>query len=96
MAETIKICKHNTNGIGYCDILGGYCVEGPCSHEELAEYAPVRNGRWEKRKDDYYGLNIIKCSVCSEEWFFEVDADVIELNYHYCPNCGAKMESDGE
>lgn len=62
-----------------------------------ADVAPVRHGRWEKRKYDYYGLAIIKCSVCSEEWYFEVDSDVVDLSYHYCPNCGADMrEKEGE
>ena len=49
-------------------------------------------GEWVKSEDDYYGLNIIKCSLCREEWCFEVDDDVEALNYHYCPNCGAKMK----
>lgn len=49
-------------------------------------------GEWVKSEDDYCGLNIIKCSLCREEWCFEVDDDVENLNYHYCPNCGAKMK----
>lgn len=59
-----------------------------------ADVAPVRHGEWLKAEDDYCGLNIIQCSICHEEWCFEIDDDVIDLNYHYCPNCGAKM--DGE
>ena len=57
-----------------------------------ADVAPVVHGRWTKTEDDYYGLNIVKCSVCREEWCFEVEDDVFDLNYHYCPNCGAKMD----
>jgi hypothetical protein len=49
-------------------------------------------GEWVKSEDDYCGLNIIKCSLCREEWCFEVDDDVETLNYQYCPNCGAKMK----
>ena len=41
MAETLKICKHNVNGIGYCDVFDDYCNEAPCSYEELVEYVPV-------------------------------------------------------
>lgn len=52
------------------------------------------HGLWKKSKDDYCGLNIIKCSLCREEWCFEVDDDVLYLNYHYCPNCGAKMDKE--
>lgn len=41
MEETLKICKNNVNGSGYCDMFGDYCVEGPCAYEELVEYALV-------------------------------------------------------
>ena len=57
-----------------------------------ADVAPVVHGKWEKSEDDYCGLNIIKCSLCREEWCFEVEDDVIDLNYKYCPNCGSKMD----
>ena len=63
-----------------------------------ADVAPVRHGEWLKAEDDYCGLNIIQCSICHEEWCFEIDDDVIDLNYHYCPNCGAYMmgENNGK
>ena len=60
-----------------------------------ADVAPVRPGEWLKAEDDYCGLNIIQCSICHEEWCFEIDDDVIDLNYHYCPNCGSKMDKEG-
>lgn len=42
MAESIKICKHNIDGFGSCDIAAdGVCVQGPCHAEDLVEYAPV-------------------------------------------------------
>lgn len=88
MAETIKICKHNINGTGHCDILGGYCVEGPCSHEELAEYAPVRHGRWIGRP--LCGNSNCRCSVCG--FVQNVHANLRgEITQNYCPNCGADM-----
>ena len=63
-----------------------------------ADVAAVRHGRWTIAEDDYYGLNIVKCSVCHEEWCFEERDDVFDLNYHYCPNCGAYMmgENNGK
>ena len=61
-----------------------------------ADVAPVRHGEWLKAEDDYCGLNIIQCSICHEEWCFEIDDDVIDLNYHYCPHCGAKMDKEEE
>ena len=71
--------------------------EGPSLYIKripAADVAPVRPGEWLKAEDDYCGLNIIQCSICHEEWCFEIDDDVIDLNYHYCPNCGAKMDKE--
>lgn len=59
-----------------------------------ADVVEVRYGRWTIAEDDYYGLNIVKCSVCHEEWCFEEGDDVFDLNYHYCPNCGCKMDKE--
>ena len=50
------------------------------------DVVPARPGQWVKSK------GMIKCSMCREEWYFECDDDVFDLNYHYCPNCGAKMD----
>lgn len=55
-----------------------------------AEVEPARHGKWDITKDDYYC--VAKCSLCHEEWSFEVYDDIESLNYRYCPNCGAKMD----
>ena len=62
----------------------------------IADVAPVRHGRWVKSEDDYDKLYMIKCSMCREEWYFECDDDVFDLNYHYCPNCGARMDGGAD
>lgn len=85
MDETIKICKHNTNGIGYCDILSGYCVEGPCSYEEVVEYAPVVHGRWIE-KTATVG-KYFECSHCGAH-----ENKHTAIKGYYCWRCGAKME----
>lgn len=59
-----------------------------------ADVTEVRHGKWIESEDDYYGLYIIKCSLCREVWCFEVEDAVKLMNYNYCPNCGAEM--DGE
>ena len=67
-----------------------------------ADVAPVRHGRWL----NFYGdFQTAECSQCGE--CYEVsDIDNSELNgeaakmlfnafadsYHYCPNCGARMD----
>lgn len=57
----------------------------------------VKQGRWDILEDDYMGLTLIKCSLCHEEWCFEVEPEDIQLaNYNYCPHCGAKMDEKGD
>lgn len=49
---------------------------------KAADVAPVRHGRWIKRKT----WNFHVCSECS----FETPPYTSFMNY--CPNCGAKMD----
>ena len=77
--------KHGIRIADLCDTFGDI---------PAADVAPVVHGRWTIAEDDYYGLNIVKCSVCHEEWCFEERDDVFDLNYHYCPNCGSLMDKE--
>ena len=77
--------KHGIRIADLCDTFGDI---------PAADVAPVVHGRWTIAEDDYYGLNIVKCSVCHEEWCFEEGDDVFDLNYHYCPNCGSLMDKE--
>ena len=79
-------------------LRGGEAIIEDLTKFPAADVAPVRRGRWEKSEDDYYSLSLVKCSVCHEEWCFEIDDDVKDLNYNYCPNCGAYMmgENNGK
>ena len=54
----------------------------------------VVHGEWSTIEDDYCGLVALHCSVCNNEWWFEEDAPI--KHYHYCPNCGAKMDGGNE
>ena len=80
----------------YAYLRGGEAIIEDLTKFPAADVAPVVHGRWEKSEDDYYSLNLVKCSVCHEEWCFEIDDDVKDLNYNYCPNCGAKMDKEEE
>ena len=75
----------------WVDDMCGEVIDAPA-----ADVAPVRYGRWVKSEDDYDKLYMIKCSMCREEWYFECDDDVFDLNYHYCPNCGARMDGGAD
>ena len=49
--------------------------------QAIAEAEPVRHGRWKGA-----GMGDYMCSRCAE---------VVSGNrYHYCPNCGARMDKE--
>lgn len=95
MAGAIRICSHNIDGFGSCDIMAdGVCVQGPCHAEELVEYAPVVHGRWDGEGDGLADGEIVldvwycsKCGYCIDDG---TDDPCVLPNY--CPNCGAKMD----
>lgn len=52
---------------------------------------PVRHGHWMENNGRYGWY----CSQCKKENNYAYDYNennVIELQDHYCPNCGAKMD----
>ena len=50
----------------------------------------VVHGRWEPRTDV---VGFVRCSVCHDCNVYDDWADGKKWNY--CPNCGAKMDGDG-
>ena len=50
----------------------------------------VVHGRWEPRTDV---VGFVRCSVCRDCNVYDDWADGKKWNY--CPNCGAKMDGDG-
>lgn len=46
---------------------------------ETFEYKKEKHGRWVE------GKSLEKCSVCGKKGF---------PDWHYCPNCGAKMDKE--
>lgn len=56
--------------------------------EPAADVAPVVHGKWMYEERENSLLFWIHCSVCGWK---SLDQSV-SLAYHYCPNCGAKMD----
>lgn len=50
-----------------------------------ADVKPVKRGEWEKKSS----VGVFRCSLCHH--IFMLGADEID-EYHFCPNCGAKMD----
>ena len=96
----IKITEEELKDIIYgLDMLIDRCCE-PFEEEPVwrlieklknaptVEAVEVVHGKWKTiwNGTDSRG-NVVKCSVCGYKKFDTTD--------HYCPNCGAKMDGDG-
>lgn len=63
------------------------------------DVAEVRHGSWiiGSRED---GETDLTCGVCGAEYDFEVAGGDLEFmlqdDYHYCPNCGARMDGGAD
>ena len=57
--------------------------------EPTADVAEVKHGKWQTEYDDEFGWNKHTCTNCG----YVKRTDIhISLGWHYCPNCGAKMD----
>ena len=72
---------------------GGYClaedVIPDIDNAPTVDAVEVVHGRWEKASET---MPIYRCSVCKERNLFKNGYNVLS---NYCPNCGAKMDGDG-
>lgn len=80
-----KLRKNRKPGYGYATATVG---EMP-----TVDAVEVVHGEWSRLEDDYCGLIALVCSKCNREYWFE-DEPPMKI-YNYCPNCGAKMDGDG-
>ena len=57
-----------------------------------ADVEPVRMGQWERCFEDWrQQIEGDKCSACGFEYY-----GTGIRSFHYCPNCGAKMDLEDE
>lgn len=84
--DNLKFCKHS-NGYGWCFYYEEYCLESPCSHEEIVEHSTVKHGRWEESESSF-----LVCSECAD--VFILEEWLADGKWNYCPNCGAKMDKE--
>ena len=65
-----------------------YAFPGDLIHEPTIEAEPVKHGRWDAREmKDIGTYTVYWCSECNNFSYFK---------HNYCPNCGAKMDLEGE
>lgn len=83
-AALVEVCH-------YCSTKEDCFPNERCLDYELvntipaADVAPVRHGRWIWDDEGYH------CSECFYHAYGET-GEVLSGHWHYCPNCGAKME----
>lgn len=46
--------------------------------------------RWKPGREDWSG-RVHFCTSCDDEWWLDCD-NPEDAGYHYCPNCGGKIE----
>lgn len=55
----------------------------------------VVHGRWIERPLDNFRKYEVKCSECGFVGIENYDQYLEPYDFNYCPNCGAKMDGDG-
>ena len=66
--------------------------------QPTADVVEVRHGKWIETQEPlgWCDVDCAECSVCHESWIIDEDSSIddYECMWHYCPNCGAKMDGD--
>ena len=77
----------------YSDPVLLHAIKNVLDSTEAIEAAPVVHGRWEVHAHPYIkprqdGWICTSCSFVTE--------DIANGDTNYCPNCGARMDGDGD
>lgn len=61
-----------------------------------ADVQEIKHGKWIETQEPlgWCDVDCAECSVCHESWIIDEDSSIndYECMWHYCPNCGAKMD----
>lgn len=77
-------------GMNMCDEISNEAYKKIMCHCEEQE---PKTGHWINRHIiANTSIDMIVCSECGEEFSYDAETGISE--YNYCPNCGAKMESE--
>ena len=83
--EWLKMTRKMLTNDGEREVITGTKVSELVANFPTAEVAELKRGRWEKI---YKQPHLMRCSVCG--------STSVEVNYNYCPNCGAKMQGEAD
>lgn len=83
------VAKEHDGDCLHCDVVGcGDWFLIPCE-DGLILKRVVKQPVWVHKPNDY-AEGVYECSACGEPYI--LDDTPTAHNYHFCPNCGAKME----
>ena len=76
--------------------MGLRCAYRDAQRFPAADMVEVRRGKWIETQEPlgWRDVDCAECSVCHESWIMDEDSSIddYECIWHYCPNCGAKMD----
>ena len=88
-ADALKKSIKNMPNDYYGDLCIGDAIK-EIDNAPTIDAVPVVRGEW---NPIFNGADTCKCSVCKRKGVSDSDYGFIATPY--CPNCGAKMESEG-
>ena len=77
------------------DVMGGLNYESILNRIPSADVQPVKHGQWLDSTYKYSEYNY-DCSVCGCNEYRQVGKNGRYRAFKYCPECGSKMDEDGE
>ena len=86
LTEQIQKLSNNEYMVNWLGVL--IDTQPTVKVEPIEVPKPVRHGKWIEE------IGMFMCSECGDAWSSS-DAKMI-FGFNYCPNCGAKMESEHE
>ena len=92
-----KLVSDFWQGVEDCAILSYEDTDDLMESAPTVDAVEVVHGRWNKH--DWIGVTIkgfMACSVCNVMIPKADDNYYCLLQLNYCPNCGAKMDGDGD
>jgi hypothetical protein len=96
----IVLCNHCAGKEAPCSIAksGKMCqsIQKEAQALYTAGYRKQSEGEWKQTEEPmgWHDVDCVECSACGESWVLNdnLDFDLINEYWHYCPNCGAKMK----
>ena len=95
--DEIEACGNpdsDNEPIAYGTKLGLLSAKAFIKTTETADVQEVRHGHWITKDLDNFQKIECKCSECGYIGISNYDSYDDPYDFNYCPNCGAKMDSD--